>query len=89
MWYASCRTWIQNEHGLHYEVAIRHAKSQDGIHWEADPAPCLTAASDDEYGVGRPSVLVDGGRYRMWYSIRSFSRPYRIGYAESTDGLVR
>ena len=24
----------------------------------------------------------------MWYSIRSRSRPYRIGYAESADGLV-
>jgi hypothetical protein len=23
----------------------------------------------------------------MWYSIRSHSRPYRIGYAESGDGL--
>jgi hypothetical protein len=23
----------------------------------------------------------------MWYSIRSHSRPYRIGYAESADGL--
>jgi hypothetical protein len=23
----------------------------------------------------------------MWYSIRSFAEPYRVGYAESVDGL--
>jgi hypothetical protein len=26
--------------------------------------------------------------YRMWYSIRSRVEPYRIGYAESADGIV-
>jgi hypothetical protein len=25
--------------------------------------------------------------YRMWYSIRSLTQPYRIGYAESNDGV--
>jgi hypothetical protein len=24
----------------------------------------------------------------MWYSVRSFHEPYRMGYAESADGLV-
>lgn len=88
MWYASARRWVDDEHGLHYEVDIRHATSPDGLSWSADPRPCVPIEPPDEYAVGRPSVLVDGGRYRMWYSIRSFSQPYRIGYAESGDGLV-
>ena len=37
--------------------------------------------------VGRPCVrLGDDGIYRMWYSHRGES--YRIGYAESPDGLT-
>jgi predicted GH43/DUF377 family glycosyl hydrolase len=87
MWYVSCRRWVEDEHGLHYRVAIRHAASTDGIEWVADEEPCVRPESADEYAVGRPSVLFEGGTYRMWYSIRSFGEPYRIGYAESDDGL--
>ena len=48
---------------------------------------CIGHASADEFGISRPWVLHDADRYRMWYSIRSRSSPYRIGYAESADGL--
>ena len=87
MWYVSGRGWYSDDHGLHYEVGIRHATSLDGVGWEADAAPCIWPLPPDEYAVGRPSVLVDGGTYRMWYSVRSFTQPYRIGYAESSDGI--
>lgn len=87
MWYASARRWVSDEHGLHYDVAIRHAVSRDGVDWQADVSPCISPEAEGEYAVGRPSVLVDSGTYRMWYSIRSFTEPYRIGYAESKDGV--
>jgi predicted GH43/DUF377 family glycosyl hydrolase len=87
MWYVSGRGWVDDEHGLHYDVAIRHATSRDGVRWEADANPCVSPESPDEYGVGRPSVLFEDGTYRMWYSVRSFGEPYRIGYAESPDGV--
>ena len=41
--------------------------------------------SSEEYAISRPSVLKEDGLYKMWYSYRGQS--YRIGYAESTDGL--
>ena len=88
MWYVSARRWLRDEHGLHYDVAIRRAVSDDGVRWAADEQPCIVPASADEYAVGRPSVLYEGGTYRMWYSVRSFSEPYRMGYAESADGIV-
>ena len=47
---------------------------------------CLDLATDDEYGFGRPFVLKDEGMFKMWYSIRSRSKGYRLGYAESADG---
>jgi predicted GH43/DUF377 family glycosyl hydrolase len=87
MWYVSARRWVNDHHGIHYEVEIRHARSIDGYRWIADREPCVTLGDNDEYGVGRPSVLVDRGRYEMWYSIRSLTQPYRIGYANSSDGL--
>ncbi len=87
MWYASCSKWIVDENGLHYRVTIRYATSKDGAHWESDRHVCVSPNSPDEYAVGRPSVIHEGDKYRMWYSIRAFSKPYRIGYAESPDGL--
>jgi hypothetical protein len=89
MWYVSSSHWINRGGELHYLVDIRHAVSPDGICWTADPHPCLTPdKARGEYALGRPSVLIDGNRYRMWYSVRSHHEPYRIGYAESADGLA-
>ncbi|MEJ7786030.1 MAG: hypothetical protein WKF96_14590 [Solirubrobacteraceae bacterium] len=87
MWYVSCSRWVEDVHGLNYRVGIRHAVSDDGVTWSADPGPCVTPVAPHEYAVGRPSVLVVKGTYHMWYSIRSFDRPYRIGHAVSPDGL--
>jgi predicted GH43/DUF377 family glycosyl hydrolase len=43
-------------------------------------------SSPSEYAFGRPCVVYDAGLYRMWYSYRGAA--YRIGYAESTDGIA-
>jgi hypothetical protein len=88
MWYVSTVRWTQDEHGVHYVCVIRHATSADGIDWTSHPGICLEPALPDEYAVGRPAVVYDGQTYRMWYSIRSFTALYTIGYAESADGLV-
>jgi predicted GH43/DUF377 family glycosyl hydrolase len=88
MWYVASNRWTAHDDGLHYAVDIRHALSADGVHWTADPRPCLSPdQGQGEYALGRPSVVPAGDRYRMWYSVRSRNRPYRIGYAESDDGV--
>ena len=88
MWYWSCERWTPTEGGVpHYNNVIRHARSADGIDWKADDRPCLEPHLPDEYALGRPAVVRDGGRYSMWFSARSHSRAYVIGYAESDDGL--
>ena len=49
---------------------------------------CLDFRDDDEYALGRPWVVKDSNIYRMFYSIRTRSKGgYRLGYAESGDGL--
>jgi hypothetical protein len=47
---------------------------------------CIDYASPEEYAFGRPCVIRDGDRYRMWYSYRGAQ--YRLGDAESADGVV-
>jgi hypothetical protein len=44
---------------------------------------------DSEHGIGRPWVVKRGPRdYQLYYSIRrSDIGKYRLGYAESTDGI--
>lgn len=87
MWYWSCRHWINDQHGVHYSNVIRYATSADGISWEVHPHVCVSPNEPDEYSIGRPCVVRDRDRYRLWYSARSFSKLYTIGYAESADGI--
>jgi len=85
MWYASYRYWEMcgNKSWPHYE--IWSAQSEDGIHWKSDNVICL--GSDKEEAVARPYVLKENGVYKMWYSYRKNYGNYRIGYAESLDGI--
>jgi hypothetical protein len=85
-WYVTGDRWVESQGKLRPTYAMRYAESPDGVTWPAAGTPCLEPAAPDEYGFGRPYVLDDGGRLRMWYSIRSHSRGYRLGYAESADG---
>jgi hypothetical protein len=88
MWYAATSDWVVNPDGVSRPRYIfRHVASPDGITWPDCGEPCLTPADDDEIGFARPCIIGRGGAYRMWYSIRRFSIGYRIGYAESTDGI--
>jgi predicted GH43/DUF377 family glycosyl hydrolase len=87
MWYWSCTHWVQNKGGVHYHNVLRYATSSDGIRWQPAEHVCLQPNEPDEFSIGRPVVVARDGRYRMWYSVRSFSRLYSIGYAESKDGV--
>ena len=47
-----------------------------------------------EGGISRPSVIIEDGIYKMWFSARAKTdyrtnrnRSYRIYYAESADGI--
>jgi hypothetical protein len=86
MWYVSNLGWEPSSEGPpHYVVHIKYAESRDGIAWNRDGHVCIDFASPEEYAISRPCVVKDGSLYRMWYSHRGTS--YRIGYAESADGL--
>jgi predicted GH43/DUF377 family glycosyl hydrolase len=87
MWYVAGVGWI---HVLGKQLPrynIRSLESDDGVRWQMKGALCLCADGSDEFGLGRPFVIEEDGLYKMWYSSRTISRGYRLGYAESDDGM--
>jgi hypothetical protein len=65
---------------------IRTATSEDAISWHRAGQICLDLRGPQETNLARPYVVREGGVYRMWLSHRGGA--YRIGYAESTDGVT-
>ena len=68
------------------------ATSNDGVTWtkEGIVLDVGTAGSADDQQVWDPSVVVQGGIFRMWYSGSSSSDPlrYQIFAATSSDGVT-
>jgi len=85
MWYTAGIRWEGAADQLRHFYHIKYAESDDGVHWQRDGRVAIDFR-EDEYALGRPCVIRDAGGYRMWYSRRGHS--YRIGYAESDDGLT-
>jgi hypothetical protein len=85
MWYVSGQRWeTENGRPKHY-YHIKYAESADGLRWERRGTVCIDFKAADEYAIGRPCVIKEDGTYKMWYSYRGPA--YRIGYAESGDGI--
>jgi hypothetical protein len=85
-WYVAADAWTELGGRLVPTYEIRTVSSGDGVRWEGGGSTAVALGSDDEIGLGRPFVCGGGDAYRMWYSIRSRSRAYRIGFATSPDG---
>lgn len=89
MWYigSAKEGWTMSGGKLKPLYIMKYTESEDGIRWDFNPIQCMEYKNDDEHGFGRPFVWRDGNKYRMYYSIRTYSRGYYIGYAESEDGI--
>lgn len=84
MLYTSFDPWTRDGDKVRPCYRIREAVSGDGLHWERTGRVVIDFEDAGEYVIGRPMILRDD-RYRLWYSFRGSS--YRIGYAESIDGI--
>lgn len=89
-WYAGGMDWVDLNGKIMPSYDVRYVESQDGVHWPAEGKVHIGITESDEHGFGRPYVIPKpAGGYRMFYSVRRRSlRAYRLGYAESQDGLV-
>jgi hypothetical protein len=59
-------------------------ESNDGLNWNEDSRTALTPVGD-EFGFGRPYLIKEQNIYKLFYSIRSLNKTYRLGYSESVD----
>lgn len=85
MWYGSGIKWEEVDGELHSYYDVKYAESDDGITWKPNGLACIPLQGK-ERNIGHPFVIKDDV-YRMWYSW-SAGQGYRIGYAESDDGLT-
>ena len=95
IWYLNCTHWYPAPDGkMEPCYHIKYAESADGIYWKREGKIAIDYLNETEGGISRPSVMIENGIYKMWYSYRAIddyrqntARSYRIGYAESTDGV--
>jgi hypothetical protein len=93
MWYVSCTGWEIAERP-EPRYLVRYAESTDGIRWRKTEHACIGYVGKTE-AIGRPSVYQLQGGYKMLYSYRDVwgyrsnrAQSYRLGYAESADGIA-
>jgi hypothetical protein len=87
IWYAAGSNLVET-HGKQVPTyRMGYLESRDGLVWPGKSVTVLDPQGPDEYGFGRPHIRKIGGLYEMWYSVRSHSKGYRIGYATSEDGV--
>lgn len=87
MWYVSGIRWEITDNGLKSYYHIKYAESKDGINWERKGIVCIDFKDKTETNIARPCIVKEGGLYKMWYSYNR-GKGYRIGYAESQDGIT-
>jgi hypothetical protein len=85
MWYASGTGWRPDGERPQHFYNIKYAESDDGAAWRRAGITCIDFETPSECAIARPCVVRDRDLYRMWYSYRGDA--YRIGYAESRDGI--
>ncbi len=94
-WYLSCTGYKEVLGKMEPRYHIKYAESNDGIHWVRNGVIAIDYKNDFEAGIVKASVVKHNSIYKMWYSHRNFvdyrtdsSNSYKIGYAESYDGII-
>jgi hypothetical protein len=88
MWHWFSTKWIDVNGKLFLDYKIGYAESEDAVNWIMKDVTCLSPnEKNGEFAVARPCVIFEDSRFKMWYSIRFIKKMYRIGYAESEDGI--
>lgn len=87
MLYTSGITWEKVNGKPRPKYLIKYAESKDGINWIRKDIICIRFKYNDEWAIARPCVIKEDGIYKMWYCYARGDMGYRIGYAESEDGI--
>jgi len=82
MYYVSGTGW-QNQDLPRYNIKL--GISNDGKEWRREGHVCIDFADESENALARPYVIFDEDVWKMWFAHKG--ETYRLGYAESEDGL--
>lgn len=88
MWYVGGSEWTEVRGKSFPVYNMRYLESPDGKRWGDEGRVCIDFKDEDEHALGKPWVMRDGSTYKMFYSSRTRSKGYRLGYAESPDGIT-
>jgi len=94
MWYLSCIKWELIEGKPEPLYNLKYAESKDGVNWKQTGKVAISL-NKDEGGLVSASIIKQDNLYKMWFGKRKKSdfrtnikNSYRIGYAESDDGIT-
>jgi len=89
MYYLSCVNWKLIKGSWRHYYHIKIATSENGLDWSPTGRVAIDFRYSNEYAISVPRVVKEDDLYKMWFSFRGgpSSDKYRIGYAESGDGL--
>ena len=86
MWYVSGTGWQMEGGAAQHRYHIKYAESADGVGWRATDQVCIDypGLHRGRLSAGHACARTETST-RMWYCARG--EAYRLGYAESSDGL--
>jgi hypothetical protein len=94
MWYSSGIGWANiGGNALEPLYVIKYGESDDGINWQRNNVTCIQPLDANEANT-RATVVKSYDGYKMWFCFRGShdfrdgKDAYRIGYAESEDGIT-
>lgn len=89
MWYLSCTKWETINNEIRHYYHIKYTTSLDGVNWNREGKIAIDFMYKNEYAISVPRVIKEEHLYKMWYSYRGGAKSdkYRIGYAESINGV--
>lgn len=93
-YYLSCVGWKVVNEKPESTYVLKYAESVDGINWSRSGHIAIPFKDEEEGGIVSATVIKREGRYWMWFGYRKYydfransANSYRIGFAESEDGI--
>jgi hypothetical protein len=82
-------SWVEKDGKKKPCYNFKYLYSNDLKSWpNTEGQKCIDLAEDgDEHGIAKATVWKEDNKYKMIYSIRSLSKGYRLGYAESENKI--
>jgi len=91
LWYIAGTGWREVEPGERWprpRYRLHQAACSSLGDWRERATIAIDFEHPGEVAIARASVMSDPDVWRMWYCFRGDDWPYRLGYAESADGVA-